>query len=222
MKKVNNFIIDHSPGSHYIEWAKKEACWLAVKEHNWSYNLDEIRNDFIDEQNPPKRNRKTDAETAELEKKKQEDIVLSIPSSLWEKIGDWGRDTENLSPNRINIAFNIASKIKRNRKLLDNEISVGYAIFEKVWECNSALIEEADELAEQEQADSTRASNTTEEITIDLITKMVEWDSSRRNLASWKLKVMKEVVDGKRVLDDKLKYGFHKNLLLLRSRGFIY
>lgn len=222
MKQVNNFIIDHSPGSHYIEWAKKEACWLAVKGHNWSYNLDNISGDFIDEQNPPRRNRRIDAETAELEKKKQEDIVLSIPSSLWEKIGDWGRDTENLSPNRISIASNIASKIKKNKKLLDNEISVGYAIFEKVWECNSALIEEADGLAEQEHADSTRACNNTEEITIDLITKMVEWDSSRRILAPWKWKAMKEVIDGKKVLDDRLKYGFHKNLLLLRSRGFTY
>ena len=39
MKQVNQFIIDKSPVSHYIEWAKKEECWLMVKGNKWSYNM---------------------------------------------------------------------------------------------------------------------------------------------------------------------------------------
>lgn len=49
MKQVNKFIIDKSPVSHYIEWAKKEECWVMVKEHCWSYNLQDIKEDCIDE-----------------------------------------------------------------------------------------------------------------------------------------------------------------------------
>lgn len=33
MKQVNQFILDESPVSHYIEWAKKEECRQKVKEH---------------------------------------------------------------------------------------------------------------------------------------------------------------------------------------------
>jgi len=31
MKQVNQFILEKSPVSHYIEWAKKEECWDKVK-----------------------------------------------------------------------------------------------------------------------------------------------------------------------------------------------
>ena len=53
MKQVNEFILNESPVSHYIEWAKKEECWLKVRSNEWAYSLDEIRQDFIDEKNPP-------------------------------------------------------------------------------------------------------------------------------------------------------------------------
>ena len=42
MKQVNEFILKESPVSHYIEWAKKEECWLKVRSNEWAYNLDEI------------------------------------------------------------------------------------------------------------------------------------------------------------------------------------
>ena len=31
MKQVNEFILKESPVSHYIEWAKKEECWVKVR-----------------------------------------------------------------------------------------------------------------------------------------------------------------------------------------------
>lgn len=38
MKQVNEFILKESPVSHYIEWAKKEECWLKVRSNEWAYN----------------------------------------------------------------------------------------------------------------------------------------------------------------------------------------
>ena len=46
MKQVNKFIIDKSPVSHYIEWAKKEECWLMVKEYGWLYDINDIIDDL--------------------------------------------------------------------------------------------------------------------------------------------------------------------------------
>lgn len=39
MKQINKFILEKSPVTHYIEWAKKEDCWEQVKAHTWSFRL---------------------------------------------------------------------------------------------------------------------------------------------------------------------------------------
>ncbi|MDR1552286.1 MAG: AIPR family protein, partial [Prevotellaceae bacterium] len=42
MKQVNQFILDTYAGQHYIEKAKREECWELVKNHSWSFNINEI------------------------------------------------------------------------------------------------------------------------------------------------------------------------------------
>ena len=227
MKQVNEFILRESPVSHYIEWAKKEECWLKVRSNNWTYNLDEIKQDFIDEKNPPKRNHKNDGEDEELEKRHKEDIIRAIPFSLWKKIEAWGRDTEMLQPTLTSMANDIAYKIKNNRKLNDNDISRGYLIYENVWQHNPELLEEADNLAELDRIKASESANAIsnqvdcrDEITLELIKKMVEWDKRRRILEDWKWKAMKDVADGIKPLTDRTKYAFYFNLQKLRKAGF--
>lgn len=227
MKQVNEFILKESPVSHYIEWAKKEECWLKVRSNHWTYNLDEIQQDFIDEKNPPKRNHKNDGEDEELEKRHKEDIIRAIPFSLWKKIEAWGRDTEMLQPTLTSMASDIAYKIKNNRKLNDNDISRGYLIYENVWQHNPELLEEADNLAEQDRIKASEIANAMsnpidcrDEITLELIKKMVEWDKRRRILEDWKWKAMKDVADGIKPLTDRMKYAFYFNLQKLRKAGF--
>lgn len=225
MVQVNKFIIEESPVTHYIEWAKKEECWLKVRSHNWSYNISEIKQDCIDERNPPKRNHKADTEDVELERKHQEGIIRSIPFSLWKKIESWGRETGMMHSHYSSLASDIAYKIKNGRKLLDSDISKGYAIYEIVWQYNPELLEEADTLAlkdketnEQETHSSTNL--TTDDITLELIQQMVDWDKRKRILDDWKWKVMKDVVDGKKEFTDRMKYAFYLNLQALKKRGF--
>lgn len=43
MKQLNEFILTNSPSSHYIEWAKKENCWEAVKQQVWNIDLSTIK-----------------------------------------------------------------------------------------------------------------------------------------------------------------------------------
>ena len=227
MKQVNDFILRESPISHYIEWAKKAECWLAVQSNKWAYNLDEIRQDFIDEKNPPKRNHKNDVEDEESDKRHKEGIIRAIPFSLWKKIETWGRDTEMLQPTLTSLASDIAYKIKNNRKLNDSDISRGYLIYENVWQHNPELLEEADSLAEQDRAKAEEASGTSsqrtdgqDEITLELIQSMVEWDKRRRILEDWKWKAMKDVTDGTKPLTDRMKHAFYFNLQKLRKAGF--
>ena len=225
MKQVNKFIIDRSPVSHYIEWAKKEECWVMVKGHCWSYNLQDIKEDCIDEKNPPKRNHKTDTEDAEKTRLHQESIIRSIPFSLWKKIESWGRETGILHSHYASLASDIAYKIKNGRKLLDTDISRGYFIYETVWQYNPELLEEADALAAQDQESAAQHRlvspiNESTDITLELIQQMVDWDKRRRVLDDWKWKVMKDVVDGKKEFTDRMKYAFYLNLQALKKRGF--
>ena len=55
MKQINRFILENSPSSHYIEWAKKEDCWNTIKQKAWNVNLTEIKSDLIDRSQPSKR-----------------------------------------------------------------------------------------------------------------------------------------------------------------------
>lgn len=221
MKQVNGFILDESPVSHYIEWAKKEECWQKVKEHEWTYNINDITDDFIDESNPPKRNHRNDTEDAEHTRQHEEGIVRSIPFTLWKKIESWGRDTGMLQSPYPSIASDIAYKIKNGRKLLDSDISRGYSIYEKVWQYNPELLEEADDLAAKDsELNMPKAPVETEDITLELIQQMVDWDKRKRILDDWKWKVMKDVADGRKPLTDRMKYAFYFNLQTLKKNGF--
>lgn len=221
MKQVNQFILDESPVSHYIEWAKKEECWQRVKEHDWIYNIEDIAADCIDKNNPPKRNQRNDTEDVEKNRQYQESIIRSIPFTLWKKIEAWGRDTGWLQSQYSSIANDIAYKIKNGRKLLDGDITRGYSIYETVWKYNPELLEEADDPAIKDAEHNTvKISLETEDITLELVQQMVDWDKRKRILDDWKWKVMKDVAEGRKPLTDRMKYAFYINLQSLKRKGF--
>lgn len=224
MKQVNQFIIDKSPVSHYIEWAKKEECWLVVKENKWSYNVADIEADCFDENNPPKRTHKVDVENVEADRRHQEEILKSIPFSLWKKIEEWGRETGILEAPYPTVASDIAYKVKNRRKFLESDISRGMTIYEKVWQYNPELLGEADELAEKDKTSlnelQSKSVDISSSITLELVQQMVDWDKRRCVLEDWKWKAMKDVVDGKKVLNDRMKYAFYFNLQALKKKGF--
>jgi hypothetical protein len=223
MKQVNQFILDKSPVTHYIEWAKKEECWEQVKNHSWAFNINDITTDLKDENNPQKRNLVTDTDNSDETQRHEENIIRSIPFSLWKKIETWGRDTSLLSIHYQSAASDTAYKIKNNRKLSDSDRSKAIAVFDIVCQHNIELLEEADKLAAEEQATTEITQQTNSklpEITLDLIHKMVEFDRRTRILEDWKWKVMQEVLDGRKELTDRMKYAFYLNLEKLKKHGF--
>jgi hypothetical protein len=50
---------------------------------------------------------------------------------------------------------------------------------------------------------------------------MVDWDRRKRVLEDWKWKVMDDVLQGRKPLDDRKKYTFYLNLEKLKKNGFI-
>lgn len=231
MVQVNSFIIENSVGSHYIEWAKKEECWEKVKEHTFAYDLEQIKDDLIDPTHPSSRRIITDEQEASNIYENEMDIIRSIPPSLWNKIADWGQYSGFLALHYQSAARDTAHKLKFNHLITDSDRKRAMSIYETVCKYNIDLLEEADELAAKDNADKENkeaareekrqaAGVQTDEITLDLIQEMVDWDRRKRCLEDWKWKVMNDVATGKRPLTDTYKYTFWLNLQLLRKRGF--
>ncbi len=132
MKQVNQFILDKSPVSHFIEWAKKEECWDMVKNNSWNIDISDIQADLIDLKNPPKRNIIEETEDSASDAQHQESIIRSIPFALWKKIETWGKNTDLLSINQQSTAFNMAFKVKNNQKIVDSDRTKAMVVFDIV------------------------------------------------------------------------------------------
>ena len=102
------------------------------------------------------------------------------------------------------------------------------AVYEIVCKHNIELLDEADELAEKDKADKLESTPEStpqnkkpiEDITLDLVSEMVEWDRRKRILEDWKWKVMDDVTKGRKPLTDRYKYTFYLNLELLRKKDY--
>ncbi len=224
MKQLNEFILNNSPSKHYIEWAKKEDCWNVIKQQEWRIDLDSIEADFATEEQLKKRKSITDnLDDDSLQKEYEISLLRSIPFALWKKIEQWGRDSGFLNTNQQSFAsFDMANVIKFNREITDAKRAKAMRIYETVCEYNIELLEEADELSENEQTAETvnTQGDSENNISIDLIQKMVDWDKRRHILKDWQWNVMNDIVSGKKTLNDRLAWGCKKNLEVLKKHGF--
>lgn len=231
MIQVNEFIIKNSVGSHYIEWAKKEECWDKVKGHTFAYDLAQIKDDLIDSSNPPARRVTGEDLSGNGTYEHEMGIIRSIPPSLWNKIADWGQTSGFLAIHYQSAARDTAHKLKYNHLITEPDRKRAMAIYEIVCKYNIELLDEADELAKQDQEarkarevenekNRQESGAQTDDITLDLIKEMVDWDRRKRNLEDWKWKVMNDVVTSKKPLTDTYKYTFWLNLQFLRKKGF--
>ena len=228
MVQVNEFIIKNSVGSHYIEWAKKEECWEMVKNHEFGYDLSQIKDDLIDPKNPPIRKVFTDTDEKSSTYDHEMGIIRSIPVSLWQKIADWGQESGFLAITYQSGARDIAHKLKYHHLIAESDRRRAMAIYEIVCQHNIELLDEADALAEKDRQENistepktaTLSEKPANDITLELIQEMVEWDRKRRVLDDWKWKVMDDVAKGKKPLTDRHKYTFYLNLEQLRKKGF--
>ena len=215
MSAIEPFIKDTAPGGLYGEWAKKEDCWIKVKNNDFGFDLSIIKQDLIDKKNPPKRVIISDDET-ELQKR-QEDLqkIKSIPTEIWKKIEEWGRETDTLSNNQQSIAWNLSLKVRNNSPILANEMSNGISIIEKVIDKAPELLFEIDELVE-----SSKTNGKDPEITLELIKKMVDWDRSKKRLKPHHFRMMFDIINGKEELTSQNKEYCMMNFHFISKYGF--
>lgn len=223
MKQINKFILENSPSSHYIEWAKKEDCWNTIKQKVWNVNLTEIKSDLIDRSQPSKRYIISDTDEDEAQREYELDLLNSIPFKMWKEIELWGKESGFLSILQQSTAFDISFKIKNKKQLSDSDRMKGMAIFDIVCNHNIELLEKAEDLAQESEIQNPIQKNTLEgeSISMDLVIKMVEWDKRRKNLKDWQWNTMKAITEGKYPLEGKYIYACLMNLKVLKRAGFV-
>ena len=114
-------------------------------------------------------------------------------------------------------------KLKFKHKFTPSERDRAIKIYEIVCKHNIELLEEADELMEQENNNTVSQQTSTvstNDMTLELVQRMVEWDKKKRILEDWKWKAMNDVVQGKKPFTDRTKYAFYLNLEKLKKFGF--
>ena len=216
MKEVEEFIKSTAPGGLYGEWAKREECWLKVKNHNFHFDLKKVKSDLIDKKNPPKRQLISEDETTQQQNLEEMEIIKSIPYSIWKKIEEYGRNMKCLSEQQCNIAFTIAGRVRQNTKITDAEKNTGLTILDIIISKAPEVLFDADEIADSEDAGKPKDP----EITLELIKKMVSWDKQKKRLKPYQFRLMNEIVNGKAELTPQNRKYCLLNFNTISKYGF--
>jgi hypothetical protein len=192
MKEIEAFIKSSAPGGLFGEWAKKEECWIKVKSNKFTFDFASIKSDLIDKKNPPKRPIVSDDETSLKRIQEETERIKSIPYSIWKKIEEYGYNTKVLTDLQCNIAFTIASRIRTNSKISDNERVVGGKVLDIMIDKVPELLFDADEELNYEK----KPSEKDPEITLELIAKMVKWDKKNKKLKDFQFKLLHDITNG--------------------------
>jgi hypothetical protein len=216
MSAIEPFIKDTAPGGLYGEWAKKEDCWIQVRNNDFGFDLAVIKQDLLDKKNLPKRIIISEDETELLKRKEDLEKIKSIPTSVWQKIEDWGKETGNLSANQQSIVWNLSTKVRSNSNFKLGEISNGINILNKVIDNAPELLFEIDEL--QDAAIVNKPKDP--EMTLELIKKMVDWDRKNKRLKPHHFRMMFDIVNGKEELTSQNKKYCMMNFHFISKYGF--
>lgn len=215
MSKVEEYIKTNALGSLYGEWAKKEECWNAIKNESFDIDL-EILNTDLEDKSTEKRKKLTDDETNKVEIEASLNRLRSIHPKTWQKIEDWGRETQHLTLYQCDMAFTLSSKIRNNRTITEIERNQGEAILNKVAEVNPELFFDMEDFFEEDNSKKVEEV----EITLDLIERIVQWDKKNKRLDAYKYRFMVDLLEGRKALTDRNKYLARLNLKTVEKYGF--
>lgn len=217
MKDIEAFIKSSAPGGLYGEWAKKEDCWLQIKNNKFIFDLSEIKSDLIDIKNPPKRQAINEDEATQLQNQGEIERLKSIPYKTWKKIEEFGYQTKELTELQLNVIFTIAGRVRTNSKFSENERIIGLKALDIIIEKAPDILFDADDIAELE----TNNKGKDPEITIDLINKMITWDRKNKRLKVFQFKLLFDLVNAKTPLTLNNKKYVLMSYQFISKWGFI-
>lgn len=216
MIKVEQFIKSNAPGSLYGEWAKKEECWLKIKENSLNINLSNLKHLLID---PLKSNKRKQLSETEVENKiieSEEALIKSIPLEKWSEISRIGSDIKEMTQHQKDRAINILSTLKLKKILSDTQRKDAIKILDIILNNSPHFFEDLP----TEKVTSKNKDMKVDNINIDLLTKMVEWDTKANVLSVRELEYLSNYAYGFKKLNDFHMNNIKRHLSRLMEFGF--
>lgn len=218
MVEVENYIKKHAPGSLYSEWAKKEECWLEIKKQSFSLDIAGIKSDLEDPKKPQSRKKLSEDDAEAIQKNNELEKIRSVPGPIWSKIEEWGKATNLLSVQQQSVAWNICGKLRNKSRISDYERTSAIRILDVIIDHAPEILFDIEESVEH----STNNAHIKEEITIELVKKILAWDKKNKRLKDQYFLYMKNIVDGNKPLNEQAKKYIQYNLQSIKKYGFKY
>lgn len=210
MPKIEQFIKKNAPGSLYGEWAKKEECWMKIKEEDFGINLNTLSDDLENSQSIRRRNiPESDIENNLIQSELQ--LIQSIPVNKWNEISKMGRHVSELSQYLVDSAINIMSTIKLKKGLTDIQRKNALELID-------IIVSKAPDFFDESYSEDTlqEIKRDSVKISVELLEKMMTWDIKANVLAKNELQYVSDFVYGLKKLnafhEKNLERYFHKLL----------
>ena len=166
--------------------------------------------------NPSQRKRVSLDEAALIEIDENIEKIKSISPAIWHKIEDWGRSSEQLTPQQIDTAFTLSGRVRNKTKISDFERNSGMAILDLVIEKSPEILFNSDDLQIPESIET----NEKVVITIELIKEIVQWDKKHKKLKNFEYRFMADLADGIKPFSDRNKSIALLNYQKIKRLGF--
>lgn len=216
MIKVEQFIKSNAPGSLYGEWAKKEECWIKIKDNSLNIDLSSLKPLLINPLHLNKRKQLTESDADDKIIETEEALIKSIPIEKWSEISRIGSDIEEMTQHQKNRAINILSTLKLKKILSDTQRKDAIKILDVILK-NSPHFFDAISIPKSLTHNEIPLSK----INTDLLSKMVLWDTKAKVLSPRELEYVANFAYGFTKLNDFHKQNIMRHLSRLQDAGFV-
>lgn len=200
MLKTEEYIKKNAPGSLYGEWAKKEECWLQIRQQDFDVLLNEIMDDPDSKSNAGRRKlTKEDTEKAKIQVSL--DRLKSVHPKTWKKIEEWGKETEKLTQYQRDMANTIGSRLKAQKALAETERKQGEKILD-IADKNPQLFFDMEDFFLEDESEVIAGID----ITAELAQEIADWNKSNRSLGPEEHRLLEYFANGKLKMTGKYQY----------------
>ncbi|MBO5167817.1 MAG: AIPR family protein [Phascolarctobacterium sp.] len=139
-KFVQRVIVNPPNGANVSEWCKKEKCWEAIKEYEYTVS-DALQKELISVErktnNPILQSSGINSLTDE--EKELINQVVSISAETWFAISRWAKETKNFQPWQRSLLFSVGSLVGRGQKPSIKQATHAMKVYKNAFEKGFAI-----------------------------------------------------------------------------------
>lgn len=114
---VQRIIVNPPGGANVGEWCKKEKCWLAIQNYDYSIS-DALSAELLSVARPESGVKSSTSSINSLTEDEKALIneVASIPAETWFALSRWAKETNNFQPWQRSLLFSVGGLVGRGQK----------------------------------------------------------------------------------------------------------